>query len=325
MALASAPAPRATPTTLDPLRAWGALVRASLLPSAVADAAAGICLAYGALEQSRSAPAGAWWLLPASACLYAGGMLLNDWADHDQDAGEGRRRPLVVGAVRRGSALGAALLLFALGVAGAAFAHPAAGWWAGCIALLAAAYDLAWRGPLLGPLCLGVCRGANLSMPLVVAALTGARPTDAAWAAAGCYGAFIFWTSRLARLEDGEDASELGTRPLRALAGALIALVAMPAVLLFARQGAWPLGILALAVSAASALELARRARWSAGWTRAEVRAITGGLLRRTLIATGTLALACAHGWNQPAPYVALGIFCAYPLSWSLRRAFPPT
>ena len=69
----------------SPCLAWGQLLRLSMAPSALADAAAGVLLGAGAWPGERAG-----WMLAASFCAYHGGMALNDWADREGDA---RTRP----------------------------------------------------------------------------------------------------------------------------------------------------------------------------------------------------------------------------------------
>ncbi|WP_340699026.1 UbiA family prenyltransferase, partial [Cellulosimicrobium funkei] len=69
------------------------LVRAPAVLSVVGDTLAGAAAAGHALTPRRA-------LLPlASACLYAGGMALNDYADRHLDAVERPERPIPSGRV----------------------------------------------------------------------------------------------------------------------------------------------------------------------------------------------------------------------------------
>lgn len=144
-------------TSKSALGNWGALLRLSLLPSALADVAAGLVL--GGSDPFR------WSALPAflaSLCIYHGGMALNDWRDRHADRALRPDRPLVSGAIAPGSALAVALLGLILGPLCAALISPhAALIWCG-VALCAAIYDL-WAGARRSsPLWLGLCRAGNL-------------------------------------------------------------------------------------------------------------------------------------------------------------------
>jgi UbiA prenyltransferase family len=115
-------------------------------------------------------------LLLASACLYTGGMVWNDFFDLEQDRKERPFRPLPSGRVPRSTAaaLGAALL--AAGVVLAALADMrAAGfrWQAtGIAAALVAAillYDGWLKRTWAGPLGMGLCRMLNVLLGLSAA------------------------------------------------------------------------------------------------------------------------------------------------------------
>src|SRR5207244_765969 len=73
-----------------------ALLRPPNVFTAVADSAAGLLLARqgGALARDPGL-----WCLAASACLYLGGIALNDYFDRDVDARERPERPIPAGAV----------------------------------------------------------------------------------------------------------------------------------------------------------------------------------------------------------------------------------
>ena len=119
------------------------------------------------------------WLLTATVCLYAGGVVLNDFFDRELDAVERPERPIPSGrvAARRAAALGTALL--AGGVVAAAQGTSAAGAVAAAIALLVVLYDArAKRHALAGPVNMGLCRGLNLLLGVaaVPAALAGNWP-----------------------------------------------------------------------------------------------------------------------------------------------------
>src|SRR5947209_11417835 len=101
-----------------PWRAYAQLVRLPNVFTAMADITLA-ALAAGALP-------GRWFgfvlLLLASACLYCGGMVWNDFFDVEQDRRERPFRPLPSGKVSRGAAarLGAVLLAAGVGLAGLA-------------------------------------------------------------------------------------------------------------------------------------------------------------------------------------------------------------
>jgi 4-hydroxybenzoate polyprenyltransferase len=103
-------------------------------------------------------------LLAASACLYTGGMVLNDVLDYPEDLQERPERPLPSGAVSAKAALGAALLLLAGGLLLAAASGCGLAFYVALvIALLVVLYNgFAKRSRFFGPLVLSACRALNL-------------------------------------------------------------------------------------------------------------------------------------------------------------------
>ena len=144
----------------------GRLLRLSLAPTALADPLVGAFLSGGLWLLGPRAV-----LLPlASACVYHGAMALNDWADREHDAKTRADRPIPSGRVDPETALVLAATLMVTGplVAGLAF-----GWVPALVltaaALLAGLYDLAGRGPWMGPSLLGACRFTNVLFGAVAA------------------------------------------------------------------------------------------------------------------------------------------------------------
>lgn len=273
-------------------------MRLSLAPTAAADIVAGTLFAAHGWPGGR-AP---WLLVGASLCIYHGALALNDWTDREHDARTRPTRPIPSGAVSARAALRLAIALLAGGTALAWSASNASGIALSAVALLAALYDVAGRGPWSGPLLLGLCRAGNL--------LAGMSVLGAAWAlqplslAAG-YGAYVFFVSRLGRLEDGE-AGEIGRRPSRLLAtGAVCQLVP----LLWAPLWPSPLASVGLFV-------LALRREWS----RANVLEAMGSALRLLL---GYSAAVAELGAGSLAAFLL--VILAYPLAWALRQVFPPS
>jgi 4-hydroxybenzoate polyprenyltransferase len=300
------------------MRSWGRLLRLSLAPTAMADVAAGIVLAAGRW------PAGAepWLLLLASASVYHGALVLNDWADLERDRVERPDRPLPSGAVSPGRALALAGLLLA--------ASPLLGFAAGfssgsvlvAVLALALAYDLFLRGPWIGPLLLALCRAGNLAAGLVFLDASPGAP----WVLLPLvYGAYVFAVSRLGRLEDREDRLEerrLHPRWLLIAAAAALPGPAVLALLSGARSLGSPGLLASLALSCAAAASLAAASAGS-DWTPTAIQRRMGMALRRLLVFAAAVALlsdSLLHG-----ALVAGAILCGYPLSHALRRAFPPT
>lgn len=136
------------------------LVRAPAVLTVLGDTVAGGSAAGHALGGRRI-------LLPlASACLYAGGMALNDYADRETDARERPERPIPSGRITPNDALTAAA---ALTVAGLGLSAAGGGRRTLAVGLpLAAAiwtYDLlAKRHPVSGALTMGCCRALDVLM-----------------------------------------------------------------------------------------------------------------------------------------------------------------
>ena len=151
------------------LRGYLELLRPPNVVTAIADVLAGYAVA-GRGHGSRLP-----WLLAATVCLYAGGVVLNDYCDRALDASERPERPIPSGRVtaRAAGTLGAVLLV--AGVFLAFGATIAAGAVAMGLAACIIVYDgRAKRHAFAGPLVMGSCRGLNLvlGMAAVPAAIT---------------------------------------------------------------------------------------------------------------------------------------------------------
>jgi UbiA prenyltransferase family len=153
-------------------RGYVELIRPANVATALADVLAGYAIA--GLANHAALP----WLLLATACLYAGGVVLNDVFDRDLDRIERPERPIPSGRV---SVSGAAWLgggLLTAGVLASAAASPTAGAVATAIAACILLYD-GWgkRHDVVGPVNMGACRALNLLLGVaaVPAALGQAR------------------------------------------------------------------------------------------------------------------------------------------------------
>ena len=139
------------------------LIRPANVVTAIADVLAGYAVAgFGNRGDLR-------WLLLATACLYAGGVVLNDVFDRDIDRRERPERPIPSGKVTVGAAatLGGTLLL--AGIGAAALANRTAA----VVAALTAAAILLYDGwtkqfSLVGPVNMGLCRALNLLLGIAV-------------------------------------------------------------------------------------------------------------------------------------------------------------
>lgn len=169
------------------LRDYLDLVRAPAVLSVVGDTLAGAA-AGGRLGPARRAGNTAdvrpWRLalLPlSSACLYAGGMALNDYADRELDALERPERPLPSGRVSPAQALGVASGLTA---AGLVLAGAGGGRRSFALAVPLAAsvwtYDLVAKNHVSGPVVMAACRGLDVLMGAGRGRVRAALPAAAA-------------------------------------------------------------------------------------------------------------------------------------------------
>lgn len=103
------------------------------------------------------------WLLLATSGLYGGGVVFNDVFDAELDAEERPERPIPSGRASKQEAIGLGTVLLGVGVVAAAQVSWLSAALAAYIAVAALGYDaIAKHNPLLGPLTMGSCRGANL-------------------------------------------------------------------------------------------------------------------------------------------------------------------
>lgn len=140
------------------IRAYIELLRPANVVTALADVLAGYALA--GLGQPGALP----WLLGATACLYAGGVVLNDFFDRNLDRVERPERPIPSGRVPAPHAAFVGLLLLGAGVMLAFGATPAAGRVAGSIAAGVVLYDAWAKRQAIGPAIMGLCRALNLML-----------------------------------------------------------------------------------------------------------------------------------------------------------------
>src|SRR5688572_3220719 len=148
---------------LQMIRAYIELLRPANVVTALADVLAGYALARS------SNPAALPWLLGATACLYAGGVVLNDFFDRHLDLVERPERPIPSGRVRPGHAAILGTLLIAAGTTLALRASRPAGLIAAAIVVSVVLYDgWAKRHPV-GPAVMGLCRAFNLLLGVAAA------------------------------------------------------------------------------------------------------------------------------------------------------------
>ena len=306
--------------------AIGRLLRLSLFPTAYADPLVGLLLAGGADAFDGSVL----WLLAGSLCVYHGAMALNDWADREHDARTRPIRPIPSGAVSPGAALTIALAGLVLGPLLAAMVAPLAGLILAAASAMAAVYDLAGRGPWRGPLLLAACRFANVSAGIAAGLhVSGFTFRPLALLPPLAYAAYVFFVSRLGRLEDDLE-SEPGTRPVPLLRGAAACLLACAiAALIYSLNRSLTeagflilFGLPGLVLAVFAAADIASVSRSQDTFTREDVERAMGVCLRRLLVCQAAISLCIATGTGF---LVSLVILLGYPAASSLRRVFPPS
>lgn len=153
---------------------WGDYLELVRAPAALT--VLGDTLVGNAASGQRLTPRRA--LLPvASACLYAGGMALNDYADRELDAEERPERPLPSGRITPRRALTVAAALTGTGLAlAAAGGGRRALWVAAPLAACVWTYDTLAKDHPTGPLVMGACRGLDVLMGAGVGHLGSAWP-----------------------------------------------------------------------------------------------------------------------------------------------------
>ncbi|WP_416445904.1 UbiA-like protein EboC [Leeuwenhoekiella sp. A16] len=153
------------------LKGYLRLTRPANLPTAAADVIAGIAIAglfiepdtfYVLINEVIA-------LVLASVCLYAGGVVLNDFFDYELDVVERPERPIPSGLIKlKNAAILGGFLLF-LGVFLAFFVNALCGFIALALAIAILLYDkFAKHNAFLGPVNMGVCRGLNLLLGIAI-------------------------------------------------------------------------------------------------------------------------------------------------------------
>lgn len=147
-------------------RDWAELVRLPNLFTAMADPLAGALIV------------GAGWaasplillLMLASACLYAGGVVLNDWNDYKKDCRERPERPLPSGRIGRFRALLAAIALLAGGFMLTGLVDPVTSQVAALLLAAIVSYDVLLKKVPIAPGIMGLCRALNLLLGMTLVA-----------------------------------------------------------------------------------------------------------------------------------------------------------
>lgn len=288
------------------LRGYLELLRPPNVVTAIADVLAGYAVA-GRWHGPRLP-----WLLAATTCLYAGGVVLNDYFDRAVDAAERPERPIPSGRVAASTAgaLGGGLLL-----AGVVLAFTATRT-AGAVALALAAcvllYDArAKRYAFTGPLTMGTCRGLNLvlGMTAVPAAATEH------WTLALLSVAYIAAVTMVSRGE-----VHGGRKPVAGVAMAAIGAVVATLVVIGLRSEEWGWGISALVLTAALA--------WRVAPPFAAVYADPRPAVIRRAVKAGVLSLVlldAALSASYAGPVYAAIVLATAVVAGSLARLFSVT
>jgi 4-hydroxybenzoate polyprenyltransferase len=270
------------------------LVRAGALLSPAADVVAGLCLS------GASWSPGAVRTMLASACIYAAGMALNDFADREEDAVSRPERPIPRGEISPRAALGTGLSLLAAGILLSAL--PA---WHALLAVLVLGYDfVAKRNAASAVVVMGSLRALNL----LAGVLLGAGPLAASLVPALAYGLMVAGITALGHEEDRAAPTEARVRFL---------LAAVPAAGVVGVASAEKIG---LATALAAGLAAASVVAWR-GRGPLDARAIRGRMLWLLLGLMLYAALLCLAKDRIPE---AVGIALAVPVArWIARRIAP--
>lgn len=149
------------------LKGYLRLCRPPNLPTAAADILAGMAIAGFFLENQNWTNAGL--LIISSIFMYAGGVVFNDYFDYELDKIERPERPLPSGLIQPIKARNFGIILFVLGVLGAALVSILSGLIAVILALAILVYDSKSKHhPFFGPLNMGLCRGLNLLLGMSI-------------------------------------------------------------------------------------------------------------------------------------------------------------
>lgn len=164
------------------LRSYLQLARAPNVFTAVTNVFTG----YAAVAGTRAEPMTVTLIALSSACLYTGGIILNDYCDLETDRVERPARPLPSGAISPRIALGLAVGLLAAGIAFAAAVNATALITASAVALLIATYDVRFKSvPVLGPINMAACRFGNVLLGACAAPACSVHALPFALAMAG--------------------------------------------------------------------------------------------------------------------------------------------
>lgn len=150
-------------------RAWLELIRPSNVLTAISDVLAGIALACLFLQQILPELGTLTILCVASMLLYTGGIVFNDVFDAKLDLLERPERPIPSGRIKRLSAAVLGALAFTLGALLCLCINAQTFYVALAIVAMCLLYNrIAKHHFLFGPIVMGLCRGLNLLLGMLV-------------------------------------------------------------------------------------------------------------------------------------------------------------
>ena len=176
------------------VKAYFQLLRLPNVVTAIADILAGYLFMGGVLtgEGASTGVTRLAILAGASACLYMAGVVLNDFFDFEQDAGERPQRPLPSGQIARRHAGWLGMTLLIAGVGLAQFVPGVTRLLAVMLGVCILLYDGVLKRTPAGPPCMGMCRALNLLMGMSAAEVVfGSSSFFAAFGSSGFYAAGI--------------------------------------------------------------------------------------------------------------------------------------
>lgn len=157
------------------VRAYCELVRVPNLFTAIADVLAGFLYLGGGLSDWRIALS----LALSSACLYGGGVALNDLCDVDRDRRERPQRPIASGRISSRSATVLVAILLLAGVVLAATISALSGILAAGLLVTIVLYDMTLKSTRVAPGLMGICRTLNVALGMSFAGSLRLNPATA--------------------------------------------------------------------------------------------------------------------------------------------------
>lgn len=136
------------------------LLRPANVATSASDVLAGFFYAGGGVGQAATAL----HLMAISACLYAGGVALNDVCDASRDKIDRPTRPIPSGMISRRRALLVATSLMIAGLTLAFWASTRTGLMAASLVVSIVLYNAVFKTSALGPAMMATCRALNLTM-----------------------------------------------------------------------------------------------------------------------------------------------------------------